>query len=674
MKSTFTRLLDQLNHGLVERDETLKAALLTVLAGENLVLIGPPGTGKSMVARRIAACLAQERGAPESGLGYFEYLLTKFSTPEEIFGPLSITELKADRFKRNTAGYLPTVQIAFLDEIFKASSSILNALLTILNERIYHNGAQPLRVPLQALIAASNELPADQEELAALYDRFLMRCFVDYVRQDNLPRLFEDPGPAPTSIELHHDQVQQVRQAAGVVAFPHDIAEAVQRIWIKHKEVFQEDARERLSDRRLKKIIWLLRVSAASNGRAEVDLSDVFLLRHCLWNHPDNTVKVRELIQEVLRQFSSLVAPRATVGDGSRACTGAEKSGPVLKGFKGSGTECDPFLIESYHHLMDLERAEVGQRGFHFRQSADIDCSALTSWMNIAFYGHYDGGGHRVKHAQADGIPRALFCTLQQGSSVRDLDLQGLCLAVQAVGSEIDRCSSTAHLLVARANASTIVACRAAGSLIAGTATDCEISRCASKAFLIRSYAENTTIRDCVVTLEVRWSVAENHRGLGGIASTLARGSVVERCFVTGLVRNTLNGDVYLHGVAHDCDTSVIRQCALGRLELHGGFVRLVNRIAREIGQLENNASVESNFGSDNINGRDGRTVAAALFKQHYFEHTLGWDFDHTWQWDATADAPTLRAHDGWNGRSDTTSAARAVDLLTEQMRANIWF
>ncbi len=126
MKQKIQTLLTQMNHGLVEREEAIKTALLTVLSGENLVLIGPPGTGKSMIARRIAEILETHQDT-----GYFEYLLTKFSTPEEIFGPLSITELKADRFKRNTTGYLPTVQIAFLDEIFKASSSILNSLLTI---------------------------------------------------------------------------------------------------------------------------------------------------------------------------------------------------------------------------------------------------------------------------------------------------------------------------------------------------------------------------------------------------------------------------------------------------------------------------------------------------------------------------------------------------------------
>ena len=137
IKAKLALLLEQLNHGLVDREATMKSALLSILAGENMLLIGPPGTAKSLVARRISQSFSHKNQV--SATTYFEYLLTKFSTPEEIFGPLSISELKADRFKRNTDGYLPSVKIAFLDEVFKASSSILNALLTIMNERIYRS-------------------------------------------------------------------------------------------------------------------------------------------------------------------------------------------------------------------------------------------------------------------------------------------------------------------------------------------------------------------------------------------------------------------------------------------------------------------------------------------------------------------------------------------------------
>ena len=182
MKQKIINLQQKLSQGLVGREDTIKTALLAMLAGENVLLIGPPGTGKSMVSRRISQSLAPQQDTSP----YFEYLLTKFSTPEELFGPLSISALKQDKFERKTAGYLPDVQVAFLDEIFKASSSILNSLLTILNERKFHNGIESQEIPLQALIAASNELPKGQTELAALYDRFLLRRYVDYLEINQL--------------------------------------------------------------------------------------------------------------------------------------------------------------------------------------------------------------------------------------------------------------------------------------------------------------------------------------------------------------------------------------------------------------------------------------------------------------------------------------------------------
>lgn len=303
MKTKLNNLLSELNHGFIGREEMVKSALLTMIAGENLLLIGPPGTGKSLIARQISQALAQ----PETpNQAYFEYLLTKFSTPEELFGPLSISELKQDRFHRNTQGYLPTVQVAFLDEIFKASSSILNALLTILNERKFHNGTQTQNIPLQALIAASNELPKGQAELSALYDRFLVRRFVDYVGENQLQDFFRLPEKRAISPEnqLSRNELAEIQQNAAKVVFPEPIQAALLAIWAKHKETFKENADERLSDRRFAKVLHLLRISAFTNQREQVDLSDLFLLKDCLWNDETNAEKVRNLIMVVLRKYA----------------------------------------------------------------------------------------------------------------------------------------------------------------------------------------------------------------------------------------------------------------------------------------------------------------------------------------------------------------------------------
>ena len=181
------KLLAILKQGLYEKDEAIRLALLTAISGESIFFLGAPGCAKSMIARRIKEAFLSD---DKDGLKYFEYLMNQFSTPEDIFGNISLKALNGEgengkeEYKRLTEGFLPQADIAFLDEIWKASPAIQNTLLTIINERKFHNGSKVEDVPLKALFAASNELPAKNEGLEALYDRFILRLVVDFIQNE----------------------------------------------------------------------------------------------------------------------------------------------------------------------------------------------------------------------------------------------------------------------------------------------------------------------------------------------------------------------------------------------------------------------------------------------------------------------------------------------------------
>lgn len=702
VKERLLDLISYLNHGLVERDSTLKAALLAVLAGENLLLVGPSGTAKSLIARKVAECLEHD-GSGDHADGYFEYLLTKFSTPEEIFGPLSISELKADRFKRNTAGYLPSVRMAFLDEIFKASSSILNALLTILNERLYHNGAEAQKVPLQALIAASNELPTGQEELDALYDRFLVRSFVDYVSEDNLPHLLDKPGPAPTITPFSAADLDTIRQAAEAVTLPTEIVSAIQKIWAGHKQMFKEDRRENLSDRRLRKVVRLLCISAATNGRQEVDLSDLLLLKDCLWNHPDNALKVRQLVMATLRAFSHPVqlsdseqlATRETPAQQEEMAVSKSvaKMGAVVKGYKGCGTEHDPILIENIHDLAGLECPEVGQQGYYFRQTADIDCNKLTTWLTIDFHGHYDGGGYAISYKPKDFL--CLFDRVQNKSQLSNLRLAGIGLARIITSTEIAACASDKQLIVSASDSNisysqsgsclmrdavkcNLTYCQSGSYLIGGSIEQSSISYCQAGQCLIFAAAKNCKIQDCYAQVRKRFSSGIGTVRAGGVAKELTESSVVERCLVAG-GGSGREASLHFSGIAEKCFTSTIRQCAFGAFKAgRSVYQHEINRIAKEINsdaKLENNVALDCHAGKSDPNGLDGKSLSAALFTQHYFEHTLDWDFKNVWQWNDAENQPELRVVGVDAEKSQHLKAVSGDmgDLLTQQLTANLW-
>lgn len=275
-------LREALLNGLVERDVAVRLALLGALAGEHLLLLGPPGTGKSLVARRLRIAIQAE--------GYFERLLTRFSVPEELFGPLSIKGLEEDRYERQTKGYLPQASVAFLDEVFKANSAILNALLTLLNEREFDNGTTRTKTPLVTVVGASNELP-EGEELDALFDRFLLRLHVGPVSREQFTNLLRLRGEAVPSLgalqPLTAEELREVQQAAQAIEVPEDVESLLfeLRDWCTANEL-------QVSDRRWRKIVRLLQVSAYVHGRKAVSIWDCWIVQHCVSTSPEERERV----------------------------------------------------------------------------------------------------------------------------------------------------------------------------------------------------------------------------------------------------------------------------------------------------------------------------------------------------------------------------------------------
>ena len=282
LKARVRALQRALSSGLIEREVPARLVLLAALAGEHTLLIGPPGTAKSALARRLHLAFA--------GGAYFERLLTRFSVPEELFGPLSIAKLEQDRYERQTAGYLPEASVAFVDEIFKANSAILNALLTLLNEREFDNGSQRVATPLVSVVGASNELPAE-EELAALYDRFLVRYHVEPVSDagfDALIELEDDGLPAvDAALAFSPDELAGIRRAARGVALTPEV-----RAILKGLRRFLDDKRIPVSDRRWLKLVRLLQVAAYTDGRDEVSLWDTWLVQHVAWHRPEERERI----------------------------------------------------------------------------------------------------------------------------------------------------------------------------------------------------------------------------------------------------------------------------------------------------------------------------------------------------------------------------------------------
>ena len=284
----FKTLEGELNAEHIERRPVVRSLLAALIAQQHIILLGPPGTGKSRLVRDICSRV--------SGT-YFEWLLTRMTTPEELFGPVSLMALQQDSYRRVTTGKLPDAHIAYLDETLKGSSAILNTLLSALNERIFHNDGQPMQLPLQMVVGASNEMPEDREELGALWDRFLLRHVVDYIK---------DPAGFTKMLTLSKPSVQTTITMMDVTQAQHevqqvDVSAILPTVVALRSEITKLGVM--VSDRRWHDAMGVVKANAWLNGNTAADENDLDILQHILWSEPEQRATVAKTVLMMVSPF-----------------------------------------------------------------------------------------------------------------------------------------------------------------------------------------------------------------------------------------------------------------------------------------------------------------------------------------------------------------------------------
>lgn len=295
ISNTLKTIEGELNQLFVERKEIIHVSMISIVAGTHVLLLGPPGTGKSALVQELCSRIENTK--------YFQWLLNKTSDPSEILGMFSIKEMERDHFKRITTGKLPEAHIAFLDEIYKSNEPTLNILLSLLNERIFYNDGKACQVPLISLFGASNEGP-EEDSLMALHDRLLTRINVQYIQNSSNKRLMHSSFLAKrsgeldllqkTTISLH--ELKTLQDLAMKVKIPKKVMDE----YVKLIERLTKSNQIPISDRRANECLRLMQGSAAYNGRNVIAYEDFRLLKWALWEKEGDI----DLIDAMVEKFA----------------------------------------------------------------------------------------------------------------------------------------------------------------------------------------------------------------------------------------------------------------------------------------------------------------------------------------------------------------------------------
>lgn len=355
-----------LSASFVERNAVVEGMITALVARQHVLLVGPPGTAKSALVMEMARCI--------DGAVYFQWLLTRFSTPEELFGPVSLAALEQGVYQRNTAGKLPEAHIAFVDEIFKANSAILNSLLSIINERLFYNNGSPVRVPLVSLFGASNEYPDEDENLEALYDRFLLRYEIAPVEEDGaFAQMLVGTFATPARINMA--ALEALQQAADQVAVPQDIIDILVQV---RRELRAEEIVP--SDRRMKQSLSLAKATAALYGRNVVEPHDLGILKDALWEKPEQkkavaAIVIRHAVDEAARALDEIITEAREIRDNAVATADIDVGVEAHKKLKK--------LKEKMKSLEDKYPSKKTQINVHLLQIENLDEEVKQACLGI---------------------------------------------------------------------------------------------------------------------------------------------------------------------------------------------------------------------------------------------------------------------------------------------------